>query len=259
MINDMIYCSTNKNIFQTLCHEFNTKHVKTSMSDTIDEKLTLPISDEEVTPVVDEPTITSAESHTEVHAAVSSTAVNNARSATDEIAEVTIPDDSGVNLLGSSSQSGAVRNYEIYNRMDGCSSDEETQTDNDDGNSLDDGTEILPEHHYVVLHDEMFEFGEFTSADISNDRSNNDCIESLESLSGTPIVPHVLDSKNKDHLDANFIEAIDSTANESDSAVLPPPAVEVAYVSIPPLSAGNDVTNTSCQWSNKRHSAFFMH
>jgi hypothetical protein len=238
------------------------------MIDIIDEKLSLSTLDEDISPVVDEPTITSSETLfevnaagllSEVHAAGSVNEVNAAGSLRDanaaencinEIVEVTIPDDTGgMSLLGSSSQSGAVRNYEIYNRMDGCSSDEETQTDNDDGNSIEDGTEILPEHHYVVLNDEMFEFGEFTSADISNDLSSNGCAESKDS------VPHVQEYKNNDLLGANSVEVLDSVSSEGGSAaaaavavaaaVCPPPAVEAPYVSIPPLSAGNNVTNTS--------------
>ena len=210
------------------------------------EKITLSTSNEEVTPVVDEPTTISPESIVEVSATEALTEVNEPVNAVNEIVELTIPDDFGVSLLGSSSQSGAVRNYEIYNRMDGCSSDEETQTDNDDGNSIEDDTEILPEHHYVVLNDEMFEFGEFTSADISNDISNNGRTESQESLSGALVIPHVRESNSKDKLDDNFVEANNSGSNESGSDVRPPPAVEAAYVSIPPLSAGN-VAQTLCQ------------
>lgn len=222
------------------------------------EKITLSTSDEEITPVVDEPTIISPESIIEVSAAEALTEVNEPANAVNEIVELAIPDDFGVSLLGSSSQSGAVRNYEIYNRMDGCSSDEETQTDNDDCNSIEDGTEILPEHHYVVLNDEMFEFGEFTSADISNDISTNGRTESQESLSGALVDPHVRESNNKDKSDDNFVEANDSGSNESGSDVRPPPAVEAAYVSIPPLSAGN-VTHTLCQLSHRRKNSFIMH
>jgi hypothetical protein len=258
------------------------------MIDIIDEKLSLSTLDEDISPVVDEPTITSSEtlfevdaagSLSEVHAAGSVSEVNAAGSLSDanaaensinEIVEVTIPDDTGgMSLLGSSSQSGAVRNYEIYNRMDGCSSDEETQTDNDDGNSIEDGTEILPEHHYVVLNDEMFEFGEFTSADISNDLSSNGCAESKDSLNGAPTVPHVQEYKNNDQLGASSVEELNSASSERGSAaaaaaaaaaaVCPPPAVEAPYVSIPPLSAGNNVTNTSYQLSHKCNNACIVH
>jgi hypothetical protein len=261
----------------TQCHQPNLKFLANFlliMIDVTDEKLTLSILDDDVSRVVDEPTITSPESLIEANAAgslndvnavgflsegiaagplsegnttESLNEVNAAGNFANEMIEVTIPDDSGgVSLLGSSSQSGAVRNYEIYNRMDGCSSDEETQTDNDDSNSIEDGAEILPEHRYVVLHDEMFEFGEFTSADISNDVSSNGSAESKESLNGVPIVPHIREYKNNDQLGANSVEVIDPVSSESGSAaaaVFPPPVVEEPYVSIPPLSAGNNVRN----------------
>lgn len=200
------------------------------MADNTDEKLTLPTLDGEAAPIIEEPPITTPESITEAHAA--GLTIN-------EVFEATIPDESGSSLLGSSSHSGAVRNYEVYNRMDGCSSDEETQTDNDDSNSIEDDTENLHEHHYAALHDEMFEFGEFTSAEISGEVSSDGRTELQESTTVASIVPRAPEAANEDHNIGSSFQVIDSGTNQCDSTVSPSP-VEVAYVSIPPLSAGTD-------------------
>jgi hypothetical protein len=68
-------------------------------------------------------------------------------------------------LLSSSSNSETIRNYEAYNRMDGCSSDEDTKTDNDESN--DDDLD-MSENQYTVVNDDAFEFGDFTAACTEN-------------------------------------------------------------------------------------------
>ena len=167
----------------------------------------------------------------------------------------------GTSLM-SSSHGNSVRNYEQYNRMEGCSSDEETQTDNDDNNN-DSEVEGLPEHHYAVLNDDMFEFGEFAAAsscsaeDIPDNTDENEWQKSVTGLSLNFIAPAVRgDGVAESPLFApNFDLVIYRDVEDPAimSPVLPPVTVDerelstgesgrspaIAYVSIPPLSAGN--------------------
>ena len=87
-------------------------------------------------------------------------------------------------LLGTADQGDTRKNYDVYNRMEGCSSDEETQTDNDDDNSIEDEAEIMTEHHYAVLNDDL-EFGDFTGAD--NYTVENLCHEDDENDWAEPV------------------------------------------------------------------------
>jgi hypothetical protein len=80
-------------------------------------------------------------------------------------------------LLSFSSNSETVRNYEAYNRMDGCSSDEDTKTDNDESN--DDDLD-MSENQYAAVNDDVFEFGDFTAActeNFSHDNIDGDDVE----------------------------------------------------------------------------------
>ena len=166
----------------------------------------------------------------------------------------------GTSLM-SSSHGNSVRNYEQYNRMEGCSSDEETQTDNDDNNN-DSEVEGLPEHHYAVLNDDMFEFGEFAAAsscsaeDIPDNTDENEWQKSVTGLSLNFIAPAVRgDGVAESPLFApNFDLVIYRDVEDPAimSPVLPPVTVDerelstgesgrsptIAYVSIPPLTAG---------------------
>ena len=163
--------------------------------------------------------------------------------------------------LISSSHGNSVRNYEQYNRMEGCSSDEETQTDNDDNNN-DSEVEGLPEHHYAVLNDDMFVFGEFAAAsscsaeDIPDNTDENEWQESVTGLSLNFIAPAVQgDGVTESPLfTPNFDQIINGFVEDPAvmSPVLPPVTVDerelstgesgrsptIAYVSIPPLTAG---------------------
>ena len=183
----------------------------------------------------------------------------------------------GASLI-SSSHGNSVRNYEVYNRMEGCSSDEETQTDNDDNNN-DSEVEGLPDHHYAVLNDDMFEFGEFTAAvscsaeDIQDNTDENEWQESVTGLSLNFVAPAVqgdggmgppLFSSNFDEITVR-----DGEEPAGMSTVLPPVAVDerelstgesrcspaIAYVSIPPLSAGK--LNFIAAWSSYLEEGYF--
>ena len=183
--------------------------------------------------------------------------------ATTEHAETVSESDNaalGTSLI-SSSRGTSVRNYEIYNRMEGCSSDEETQTDNDDDNNESE-VEELPHHHYAVLNDDMFEFGEFTTAsqysveDIADSNYENEWQESVTGLSVDNITPAALGrgDSNLPAFSPNFDKAFEPEEMQpvDTGAVSTPEVVDqrgfstgelghttpVAYVSIPPLSAG---------------------
>jgi hypothetical protein len=76
-----------------------------------------------------------------------------------------VSEDDFKSLISSSSNSKTVRNYEAYDRMDGCSSDEDTKTDNDESNDDDLDT---TENQYAAVNDDAFEFGDFTAACTEN-------------------------------------------------------------------------------------------
>lgn len=86
--------------------------------------------------------------------------MNSEVAAAQEIVQGDNSEDDFESLL-SSSNSETVRKYEAYNRMDGCSSDEDTKTDNDESN--DDDIDIS-ENQYTAVNDDAYEFGEFTAA-----------------------------------------------------------------------------------------------
>ena len=164
-------------------------------------------------------------------------------------------DTHGTSLL-SSSNSESLRNYEIYNRMEGCSSDEETQTDHDYDDE-ENGAEELPEHMYAALNDSTFEFGEFMTANIEDIPNNDDEKEWQEAVTGVSLdqilsdVPNASsensgifsfspnfedDSLSSGNIPGNFGNApVDQRELSAGETQHLPTA---SYVSIPPLSAG---------------------
>ena len=221
----------------------------------------LPRSEEEKTPPSAESVEVITESISHVMAAEDQNTVSEGQANNEDDEDGAVL---GSSLL-SSSRGDTSRNYEIYNRMEGCSSDEETQTDNDDDNNESE-VEDLPQHLYAALNDDQFEFGEFTAAvsctaeDISVTCSENEWQGSVngssvdynnsvvditligDSASFYPTfeasqnIPEVqLDSNSVTTSAATVTVAVDprelSTGESEHSPSLP-------YVSIPPLSAG---------------------
>ena len=141
-------------------------------------------------------------------------------------------------LLGTGDQGDSRRNYEVYNRMEGCSSDEETQTDNDDDNSIEDEAEVITEHHYAVLNDDL-EFGDFTGAD--NYTVENLCHEDDENDWAEPVTGASVGLAHGDN-----------TANNAPSEV--PPGFTATFVdqaSSLPSDADTDGTTQTQQSLNE--------
>ena len=151
-------------------------------------------------------------------------------------------------LLGSSSDANATKNYDSYNRMEGCSSDEENQTDNDDDNSVEKEEDTTLEHHYTELQNDIPDFGEFTAAPLNT--LENGTID----ISGTDVnLDHAASSPS-----AGFDDNLQETGIDSDKALastnhhINAPMIHASrigvesqsndeshcYVSIPPLTAG---------------------
>ena len=163
-------------------------------------------------------------------------------------------------LLGTADQGDTRRNYDVYNRMEGCSSDEETQTDNDDDNSIENEAETITEHHYAVLNDDP-EFGDFTGAD--NYTVENLCHEDDDNDWAQPVTGASVSlskkgneassiSSDKPGFTATFFDQASSVSLDADTDgatqqslnpdgnVAPTPIPK--FVSIQPLSAGIDDT-----------------
>ena len=157
-------------------------------------------------------------------------------------------------LLGAADQGDTRRNYDVYSRMEGCSSDEETQTDNDDDNSIENEAEIITEYHYAVLNDDP-EFGDFTGADnytvenLSNKDDENDWAQPVTgaslSLTHNQSAAGNISCETTSGFTATFIDQASSLVSEADTvsqnqngseALTPIPK----FVSIQPLSAGID-------------------
>ena len=157
-------------------------------------------------------------------------------------------------LLGAADQGDTRRNYDVYNRMEGCSSDEETQTDNDDDNSIENEAEIITEHHYAVLNDDP-EFGDFTGADnytvenLSNKDDENDWAQPVTgaslSLTHDQSTAGNISSETKSGFTATFVNQASSLLSEADTVSQnqngsEAPTPEPKFVSIQPLTAGID-------------------
>lgn len=157
-------------------------------------------------------------------------------------------------LLGAADEGDTRRNYDVYNRMEGCSSDEETQTDNDDDNSIENEAEIITEHHYAVLNDDP-EFGDFTGADnytvenLSNKDDENDWAQPVTgaslSLTHDQSAAGNISCETTSGFTATFIDQASSLVSEADTVSQnqngsEAPAPIPKFVSIQPLSAGID-------------------
>jgi hypothetical protein len=166
-------------------------------------------------------------------------------------------------LLGTADQGDTRRNYEVYNRMEGCSSDEETQTDNDDDNSFEDEAEVITEHHYAVLNDDL-EFGDFTGADnytVENLCHEDDENDWAEPVTGASVgLAHVDNTANNAPSEtppgftATFADQASSLPSDADTDGTSQPQQSLnedgsesptptpKFVSIQPLTAGIYVT-----------------
>lgn len=165
-------------------------------------------------------------------------------------------------LLGTADQGDIRRNYEVYNRMEGCSSDEETQTDNDDDNSIEDEVEVIAEHHYAVLNDDV-EFGDFTGAEnytvenLCHEDDENDWAEPVTGASvGLTNGGNNADNAPRETMSAFTATFVDQASPlpsdaDTDRATQPQqplnedrsgtPTPTPKFVSIQPLTAGIDV------------------
>lgn len=165
-------------------------------------------------------------------------------------------------LLGTADQGDIRRNYEVYNMMEGCSSDEETQTDNDDDNSIEDEAEVITEHHYTVLNDDL-EFGDFTGAEnytvenLCHDDDENDWAEPVNGasagLTNGDNNANNAPSETTAAFTATFVDQASSSPSDADTdrATQPQqslnedgsetPTSTPKFVSIQPLTAGIDV------------------
>lgn len=150
-------------------------------------------------------------------------------------------------LLGSSSDGNAARNYDSYERMEGCSSDEENQTDNDDDNSVEKEEDATMEHHYTELQNDIPDFGDFTAAPLNAlENSTTDIRRSdvvVDYATSSSVGFHDKLHEIGIDIDRSLVKS-DHQINES---VLSSSPIKVeshrddesqCYVSIPPLTAG---------------------
>lgn len=159
-------------------------------------------------------------------------------------------------LLGSSSDGNITRNYDSYNRMEGCSSDEETQTDNDDDNSIEKNTDADIEHHYTELQNDISDFGEFTAAPLNTlENTPNNYDERQVNMNHTILGPSMEFDHTFEGTGVECDKTLGNLDHHTDTCAMQIPWIGIKsghidesqpYVSIPPLTAGVSKLSSVC-------------
>ena len=151
-------------------------------------------------------------------------------------------------LLGSSSDGNATRNYDLYDRMEGCSSDEENQTDNDDDNSVEKEEDATLEHHYTELQNDIPDFGEFAAAPLNTlENSTTDIRRTDVGVDYVTSNPSLGFDDRLQEIGIDSDKALVKSDHHINESVLSPSRIiaeshrddeSQCYVSIPPLTPG---------------------